>query len=91
MGLGLGAVATQRGCWRPAVAALDGIARAACSKRRSRTELVRVGDDVQLAGWRVSGRRAPSGWEWQGAQSCQGVIELSFLNRSQGEPHISVG
>ena len=50
-----------------------------------RTELARVGDDVQLAGWRVSGRRAPSGWEWQGAQSCQGVIELGFPRPALGK------
>ena len=30
-------------------------------KRRSRTGMARVGGDVQLAGWRVSGGRAPSG------------------------------
>ena len=29
-------------------------------------------------GWRVSGGRAPSGREWQGAQSGQGTIELGF-------------
>ena len=28
--------------------------------------------------WRVSGGRAPSGREWQGAQSGQGTIELGF-------------
>ena len=44
----------------------------------SRTGLARVGEDVQLAGWRVSGRRAPSGWEWKGSQSCQGTTELVF-------------
>ena len=36
-------------------------------KRRSRTGLARVCGDVQLAGWRVSGGRAPSGWEWNGS------------------------
>ena len=40
--------------------------------------MARVGGDVPLAGWRVSGRRAPSGWKWQGAQSCQGATELVF-------------
>ena len=33
------------------------------------------------ASWRgrwVSGGRAPSGWEWQGAQPCQGAAELAF-------------
>ena len=56
----------------------DIIRQAVGRKGPSRTELVRVGDDVQLAGWRVSGRRAPSGWKWQGAQSCQGATELGF-------------
>ena len=59
------------------------------SKRCSRTELVRVGGNGQLAGWRVSGRRAPSGWEWQGSQSGQGATELVFpgptLGQMQGE------
>ena len=68
--------------------ALLGAPMAACSgcgerdggighgKRRSRTGIARVGGDVQLAGWRVSGRRAPSGWEWNGSQSGQGAAEL---------------
>ena len=33
------------------------------------------------ASWRgrwVSGGRAPSGWEWQGAESGQGTTELGF-------------
>ncbi len=55
-----------------------GIRQAVGRKCPSRTELVRVGDHVQLARWRVSGRRAPSGWEWQGAQSRQGATELGF-------------
>ena len=62
----------------PAVAALGEMVRAACSKRGSLADLARVGGDVPLAGWRVSGRRAPSGWKWQGAQSCQGATELVF-------------
>ena len=33
------------------------------------TDMARVGGEVQLAGWRVSGRRAPSGSEWNGSQS----------------------
>ena len=68
--------------------ALLGAPMAACSgcgerdggighgKRRSRTGMARVGGDVQLAGWRVSGRRAPSGSEWNGSQSGQGESGL---------------
>ena len=51
----------------------------------SRTGLARVGGDVQLAGWRVSGRRAPSGWEWKGSQSRQGATELVFLGPTLGQ------
>ena len=40
--------------------------------------MARVGGDVQLAGWRVNGRRAPSGREWNGSQSGQGATELGF-------------
>ena len=29
-------------------------------------------------GWRVSGGRAPSGWEWNRSQPCQGAAELGF-------------
>ena len=51
--------------------------------------MARVGDDVQLAGSWVSGRRAPSGREWQGAQSRHGADELVFprlaLGKMQGE------
>ena len=53
-------VATPRGCWGPAVAALGEMVRAACSKRRSLADLARVGGDVPLAGWWVSGRRCPA-------------------------------
>ena len=71
------------------MAALGEMVRAACSKRRSLADLARVGGDVPLAGWRVSGRRAPSGWEWQGSQSGQGATELGFpgptLGQMQGE------
>ena len=71
------------------MAALGEMVRAACSKRGSLADLARVGGDVPLAGWRVSGRRAPSGWEWQGSQSSQGVAELGFpgpaLGQMQGE------
>ena len=42
-----------------------------------------------MAGWRVSGRRPPSGWEWKGSQSCQGATALGFpgpaLGKMQGE------
>ena len=51
--------------------------------------MARVGGDVQWAGWRVSGRRGPSGWEWNCSQSCQGATELVFpgpaLWKMQGE------
>ena len=59
------------------------------SKRCSRTELARVGGDVQLAGWRVSGGRAPSGGERQRSESSEGATELGFpgpaLGKMQGE------
>ena len=41
-------------------------------------ELVRVCGDVQLAGWRVSGGRAPSGGERQRSESSEGATELGF-------------
>ena len=62
-----------------------GIRQAVGRKCPSRSELARVGDDVQLAGWRVSGRRAPSGWEWQGAQSSEGATELVFPGPALGK------
>ena len=77
--------------------ALWGAPMAACSgcgerdggighgKRRSRTGLARVGGDVQLAGWRVSGRRAPSGWEWHGSQPGQGATELLLPRPAPGK------
>ena len=55
------------------------------SKRPSRTGLARVGGDVQWAGWRVSGRRPPSDWEWNGSQSCQGATELVFPGPALGK------
>ena len=71
------------------MAALGEMVRAACSKRGSLADLARAGGDVPLAGWRVSGRRAPSGWEWQGSQSGEGATELVFpgptLGQMQGE------
>ena len=87
--------------------ALLGAPMAACSgcgerdggighgKRRSRTGIARVGGDVQLAGWRVSGRRAPSGWEWNGSQSGQGASDLLLprpaLGKMQGQPACGAG
>ena len=55
------------------------------SKRCSRTELVRVCGNGQMAGWRVSGRRPPSGWEWKGSQSSQGATELVLLGPALGQ------
>ena len=59
------------------------------SKRRSRTGLARVCGDLRLAGWLVSCRRAPSGWEWNRSQPCQGATELGFprpmLGKMQSE------
>ena len=57
--------------------------------------MARVGGEVQLAGWRVSGRQAPSGWEWQGSQSSEGATELGCpgpaLGQMQGEAARRVG
>ena len=55
------------------------------SKRCSRTELVRVCGDVQLAGWRVSGGRAPSGGERQRSESSEGATELGFPGPTLGQ------
>ena len=52
-------------------------------KRRSRTGLARVCGDVGLA--RVSGGRAPSGWEWNGSQSGQGAAELLLPGPAPGK------
>ena len=73
-----------KGMLGPAVAALGEMVRAACSKRGSLADLARVGGDVPLAGWRVSGRRAPSGWKWQGAQSCQGALNWFSQGQRRG-------
>ena len=58
-------------------------------ERPSRTRIARVGGDVQLAGWRVSGGQAPSGWEWNGSQPGQGATGLILprpaLGKMQGE------
>ena len=55
------------------------------SKRCSRTELVRVCGDVQLAGWRVSGGRAPSGGERQRSESGEGATELGCPGPTLGQ------
>ena len=61
----------------------------------ARTGLARVGGNGQMAGWRVSGRRPPSGWEWKGSQSSQGATELVFpgsaLGKMQSEAARRVG
>ena len=54
-------------------------------ERRSRTGL--AGRSVGQR--RVSGGQAPSGWEWNGSQSCQGATELLLprpaLGKMQGD------
>ena len=46
-------------------------------------------------GWRVSGGRAPSGWEWNGSQSGQGAAELLLpepaLGKMQGQSACRAG
>ena len=68
-------------------------------ERGSRTGMARVGGDVQLAG-RLTGRwdsggRAPSGWEWNGSQPCQGATDLLLpgpaLGKMQGQPASRAG
>ena len=54
-------------------------------KRRSRTGLARVCGDVGLAGGSVADGRAPSGWEWNGSQSGQGVAELLLPGPARGK------
>ena len=71
--------------WRPAVAVMSGDGEIGHGKRRSRTGLARVCGDVRLAGWRASCRRAPSGWEWNGSQPCQGATELGFPRPALGK------
>ena len=46
---------------------------------------MRVGGDVQLAGWRVSGGRAPSGGERQRSESSEGATELGFPGPTLGQ------
>ena len=64
-------------------------------ERCSRTGLARVCGDVRLGGWRVSCGRAPSGWEWNRSQPCQGATELGFprpaLWQMQGEAACRAG
>ena len=67
------------------MAMAGGIRQGADKKRPSRTDLARVGGDVQWAGWRVSGRRAPSGRKWQGSQSSEGATELGFPGPALGQ------
>ena len=63
--------------------------------RGSRTGMARVGGDVQLSGRWGSGGRAPSGWEWNGSQPCQGATDLLLprpaLGKMQGEPACRAG
>ena len=42
-------------------------------------------------GWRVSGGRAPSSWEWNGSQPGQGATELGYPKASAGEDAGSIG
>ena len=51
----------------------------------SRTGLARVDGNGQMAGWRVSGRRPPSGWEWKVSESSQGATELVFPGPALGQ------
>ena len=46
---------------------------------------MRVCGDVQLAGWRVSGGRAPSGGERQRSESSEGATELGFPGPTLGQ------
>ena len=63
----------------------DAIRDAVGKECPSRTGLARVGGNGQMAGWRVSGRRPPSGWEWKGSQSGQGATELVFPGPALGK------
>ena len=66
--------------------AMAGVIRRVVGKEcPSRTGLARVGGNGQMAGWRVSGRRPPSGWEWKGSQSSQGATELVFPGPALGK------
>ena len=66
------------------MAALGEIARAACNKRPSRTELARVGGTFR---WPDGGSVADqqSGWEWSRSQPCQGATELGFPGPTLGQ------
>ena len=66
------------------MAALGEIARAACNKRPSRTELARVGGTFRWPdGGSVADRQ--SGWEWNRSQPCQGATELGFPGPTLGQ------
>ena len=54
-------------------------------ERRWRTGMARVGGEVQLAGGRVSGGRAPSRGERQRSQSSEGATELVFPGPALGQ------
>ena len=65
---------------------MAGVIRDAVGKEcPSPTGLARVGGNSQVAGWRVSGGRAPSGWEWQRSESSQGATELGFPGPALGK------
>ena len=65
---------------------MAGVIRDAVGKEcPSRAGLARVGGNGQMAGWRVSGRRPPSGWEWNCSQSSQGATELVFPGPALGK------
>ena len=54
------------------------------SERGSRTRVARVCGEFGWPDGRVSCRRAPSGWEWNRSQPCQGASELGFPKASAG-------
>ena len=61
-------------------------------ERCPRTGLARDCGDVGLGGWRVSCGRAPSGWEWNRSQPCQGATELkASAVADQGEAACRAG
>ena len=54
------------------MAMVGGMGQAVGKKCPSRTELAQVGGDVQLAGWRVSGRRAAV--RQRGGHQCHNLV-----------------
>ena len=64
---------------------LGAIVRAGRSKRCSRTDLARVGVDIQLAGWGSADWLPSSCRKWKGSQSCQGATELGFPGPTLGK------